>query len=216
MFFESRAEAGAQLAGRLLALGAEWPLVLGLSRGGLVVAAQVARLLKAQLDVWVTQRVAAPGAPEVTLGAVAEGQGLYLDPERMARASETEAMLAASREAEQVEALAWRLRGGRPGPEPRGRRVLLVDDRVVTGSNLLASAKAIARRGPLQIVAAVPLATEQAAARLESRVDALVCLRRQDQPLPGQVWYGDALLSDSELASLLVRGRAPGEEGAGR
>ncbi|MBS2028197.1 MAG: phosphoribosyltransferase [Deltaproteobacteria bacterium] len=213
MHFFNRQEAGAELAYRLRRLGDAHPLVLGLSRGGMPVAAEVALSLRGELDAWAVENVPAPGSPQVTIGAVAEELGIYLDPHviRSLGISDTEAMLAASRQAAEVDRRVWQYRHGRPEPVLQGRLVVMVDDASVSGATFLAALQAIARHAPARWIAAIPAATAQAAARIRGAGGDLVCLATVDAAWPLNRIYRDlSPVSDEEVMTLLHLATGPG------
>ncbi|MBD0321648.1 MAG: phosphoribosyltransferase, partial [Gemmatimonadetes bacterium] len=156
----------------------ESTLVLGLPRGGVPVAFEVARTLGAPLDVWVVRKVGAPGQPELGLGAVAEGGALFLDRGMMRSLgfSETEVLRTAEREAAEVSARIARFRGPHPAPDIEGRTVILVDDGVATGGTVRAAIRALRERRPREIVLAVPVGAVESLDSLRAEVDDLVCV----------------------------------------
>ena len=206
MRFRNRTEAGQRLGHALLALADEDPIVLALPRGGVPVAAEVARALGAPLDVLVARKIGAPVQPELAIGAVAEDGVTYLDRALCdaVGVSPSEAMeLAAGARGRVAESVA-RLRGSRPLPELTNRTVILVDDGLATGATARAAIKAIAAERPRRLVLAVPVAAAQTATRLRREVDELVAL---DEPTNlgavGQ-WYADFRpVSDAEVDALL-------------
>jgi predicted phosphoribosyltransferase len=172
--FRNRSEAGRELAGALRAYkGRPGALVLGLPRGGVVVAYEVARALRLPLDVLVVRKVGAPGQPELAMGAVAGGgvrlvnrdvtDALGVDDQDIARASRAEL-----RELRRREAL---YRQDRPALDPRGREVILVDDGLATGSTMRAALQAVRARGPRRVIVAVPVAAAETCAVRRVPVD---------------------------------------------
>jgi putative phosphoribosyl transferase len=176
MRFRDRAEAGQKLAGVLTPYRAGDVCVLGLTRGGLGVALEVARALEAPLDLWVARRVRVPGQ-RLTLGAVAEGGGRYLIPEAARRAQRSEDAFErlVREELDDVERQARRLRGG-PQPPVRGRTVLLVDDGMVTGATVAAALLALQPQGARRCVVAVGVATPEALELVRGRAEAVHAL----------------------------------------
>ncbi|HSN97713.1 MAG TPA: phosphoribosyltransferase family protein, partial [Candidatus Nanopelagicales bacterium] len=141
MLFQDREDAGQRLAPLLARYRDQAPIVLGLPRGGMVVAYQIARALGAPLDVWVARKLGAPVQPELGVGAIAEGGEVYLDRDiiRMLAISEDELTDVAEREAAELERRVrlYRGRGGPPGV--RDHTVILVDDGVATGATARAA-----------------------------------------------------------------------------
>ena len=210
MRFRDRTDAGRQLADLLTEYGAESPLVLGLPRGGIPVANEVARKLGAPLDVWVVRKVGAPGQPELGLGAVAEGGALFLDREMMRSLgfSETEVMQTAEREAQEVMARIARFRGAHPAPAIEGRTVILVDDGVATGGTVRAAIRALRTRRPREIVLAVPVGAVESLESLRPEVDELVCVHPAEFMSSVGEYYDDfRQTSDEEVQAVLARVR---------
>ncbi|WP_233583415.1 phosphoribosyltransferase, partial [Corallococcus sp. CA053C] len=185
--------------------------VLGLARGGLRVAFEVARVLQAPLDLWVARKVRVPGRRQ-TLGAVTEGGGLYLDVQA------SDALQAFLREElEDVERQARQLRGG-PTPTVRGRTVLLVDDGMVTGSTVAAALLALRQLGARQRIVAVGVATPRALELIRGRADAVHALTLEAGLREVAEAYGTfPALTEDELRRWLARAReaAPGRTGGG-
>lgn len=210
MRFRDRTDAGRQLADLLTEYGAESPLVLGLPRGGIPVAHEVARKLGAPLDVWVVRKVGAPGQPELGLGAVAEGGALFLDREMMRSLgfSETEVMQTAEREAQEVMVRIGRFRGAHPSPEISGRTVILVDDGVATGGTVRAAIRALRTLRPRSIVLAVPVGAVESLDSLRPEVDDLVCVHPAEFMSSVGEFYDDfRQTSDEEVQTVLARVR---------
>lgn len=176
MRFRDRAEAGQKLAGVLTPYRSGDVCVLGLARGGLRVAYEVARALAAPLDLWVARRLREPGG-RLMLGAVTEGGGLYLDPQAAGRAKASGEVLQrfVHEEVDDVERQARQLRGGLT-PRVRGCTVLLVDDGMVTGATVAAALLALKQQGARQRVVAVGVATPRALELVRSRADAVHAL----------------------------------------
>ncbi|KFA89085.1 phosphoribosyltransferase [Archangium violaceum] len=210
MRFRDRTDAGRQLADLLTEYGGQSPRVLGLPRGGIPVAYEVARKLGAPLDVWVVRKVGAPGQPELGLGAVAEGGALFLDREMMRSlgVSETEVMQTAERESQEVMARIARFRGGHPAPDIAGRTVILVDDGVATGGTVRAAIRALRTRRPRAIVLAVPVGAVESLDSLRPEVDDLVCVHPAGFMSSVGEYYDDfRQTSDEEVQAVLARMR---------
>jgi putative phosphoribosyl transferase len=218
MRFRDRRDAGRKLAARLREYRSESPLVLGLPRGGVPVAYEVARELEAPLDVWVVRKVGAPGQPELGLGAVAEGGALFLDRGMIHSLgfSETEVLQAAERKAEEVEERVRRFRGAHPPPDIQGRTVLLVDDGIATGGTVRAAARALKEKRPAKVVLAVPVAATSSLEALRPEVDDIICLYPADYMMAVGEFYDDfGQTQDSEVQELLARAREQRAEGRG-
>jgi putative phosphoribosyl transferase len=160
MIFNDRTDAGRKLAVRLRHLRGEHAVVLGLPRGGVPVAAEVARELGAPLDVIVVRKLGVPFQPELGMGAVGEGGVRVIDPEIVAGAGVTQAALALveARERAEVARRALRYRGGRPRVPLAGRVAVIVDDGIATGSTARAACRIARAAGAARVVLAVPVA----------------------------------------------------------
>jgi putative phosphoribosyl transferase len=184
---------------------------VGLPRGGVPVAYEVAVALGAPLDVWVARKLGAPFQPELGMGAIAEGGELYIDPRiaRIAGATEVEVQRIAESEARELDRRVLRYRRGRPGPGVRGRTVIVVDDGIATGGTMRAVLRAIRSRAPKRLVLAVPVAAADTLDALKSEVDDAVCL----DPSPflrsiGEFYLDFNQVSDDEVVELLDRAEA--------
>lgn len=178
MLFDNREQAGRLLAARLDRLRDAHPVVLGLTRGGIPIAFEVAQRLGAPLDLVVVRKVRAPSMPDSSVGAVAEGGITYLNPTYVhdARLGQEDVAELAD---EAVVELARRVRlyrGEVPAPRLHGRTVVIVDDFVVTGTTARAAARAARRRGAARIVFAVPVLAVAAEAELRGEFDEVVAL----------------------------------------
>ncbi|MEW6268033.1 MAG: phosphoribosyltransferase family protein [Thermodesulfobacteriota bacterium] len=175
--FEDRRDAGVALARSLARHRGENVLVLGIPRGGVPVAAEVARALEADLDVVVARKLGAPDSPELAIGAVTANGGRYLNDDIIAElgvpASYVERVTAEQRaEAQRRER---RFRGPNAMSEMRGRTVIVVDDGLATGATMRAAVRSVRRRKPARLIAAVPVGAAESCAALRKEVDELVC-----------------------------------------
>jgi putative phosphoribosyl transferase len=192
--FADRADAGHQLAARLVHLGPYRPVVLGLPRGGVPVAAQVARALGAPLDVVLVRKLGVPDQPELAVGAIGEGGVRVMNDEvRLAAGVHPEALAAV--ESRERHALEQRVndaaRRGRCPIPLSGRCVVVVDDGIATGSTA-AAACAIARaRGASRVVLAAPVAPAISLARLSTVVDELDVVHMPEDFFAIGQWYAD-------------------------
>ncbi|HSO35238.1 MAG TPA: phosphoribosyltransferase [Labilithrix sp.] len=209
--FRDRVDAGEQLAARLASYRGSSPLVLGLPRGGVPVAYEVARALEAPLDVCVVRKVGAPSQPELGVGAVAEDGALYLDHDlidRLGIPDDELASLVATKQAE-VEDRVRRFRRGAPPLDVRGKTVLVVDDGVATGGTARAALQTLRARGAGRIVLAVPVGASESLAELASVADELVCLSPEESFYAVGLWYDDFTPTlDEDVIELLDRARA--------
>jgi predicted phosphoribosyltransferase len=191
---------------RLAYLSDEHPVVLGLPRGGVPVAAEVARALGAPLDVIVVRKLGMPLQPELGFGAIGEGGVCLLDRELVDRARLTGAEIAEV-ESEQNKELDRRVRlyrGDRPLTPVDGRTVVIVDDGLATGGTAGAAVQVVRARGARRIVLAVPVAPPATVRELEAEADEVVSLLTPDRFGAVGLWYEDfAQTSDDEVAALL-------------
>lgn len=178
MKFKDRQDAGQQLAERLLRhADAPGLLVLGIPRGGVIVAAEVARRLQAPLDVFLSQKLSVPGHEELAFGAITT-VGRFLN-DRVIRefGISGEMMEAVSSQArEKLRERDLQFRGRRPPLNPQERTVILVDDGVATGASLFAAIEAIRSLNPEKLIAAVPVAPPAACARIQAQIDEFIVL----------------------------------------
>jgi len=191
--FPDRRAAGRELARALLHHAGQDAIVLGLPRGGVPVADEVARGLGATLDVWVVRKLGTPLQPELGMGAIAEGPAVVLDRSLidLVGVSREQLFAIARREMAEIGRRVARFRGARPVPELRGRVVILVDDGIATGGTMRAAIRAIRKRRPAQLVLAVPVASPDVLATLRGEVDEIVCLHRPDDLYAIGLWYED-------------------------
>lgn len=209
MRFADRAEAGRLLAERLGHLRGETTAVLGIPRGGVEVAVEVADALDAPLDVVVPRKVGAPGNPELALGAIAPGVRV-LD-ERLitmlgVRAEYLDTEIAAQER--EIERRTEAYRGGRPPLELAGAIAIVVDDGVATGSTIIAAARWVRAKGAARTVIAVPVGPVESIRRLTREADEVVFV---DTPEPfyavGQWYERFDQLSDEDVIRLLRTAR---------
>lgn len=213
--FRDRRDAGIALARALGHLRGEDLVVLGLPRGGVPVAAEVARALRAPLDVFVVRKLGVPGQEELAMGAVASGGAMVLNRgvlEMLAALGMTEADLdrVVAREIEEVRRRERTYRGGRPPPELAGKAVVLIDDGLATGSTMAAAAQALRRRGVRRLIAAAPVGSAQACRVLENFADQVVCPHAPPRFRAVGEWYGDfRQLSDDDVRRALAAAELP-------
>ena len=206
--FRDRKDAGQQLADLLQPLRGPDVVVLGLPRGGVPVAAEVARALSAPLDVIVVRKVGVPGQPELAMGAVGEG-GVRVVDERVARlahVSPEEFARAGEREREELERRVQRFRGDRPPVPLTGRVAVLVDDGIATGSTARAACSVARAMGAARVVFAAPVCARESARRLAPEVDQLVYLQSPGHfSAVGQFYDDFRATPDDEVMELLQR-----------
>ncbi|HUW16655.1 MAG TPA: phosphoribosyltransferase family protein [Actinomycetes bacterium] len=208
--FVDRVDAGRRLGDTLAAdtsLRRAEPIVLGLPRGGVVVAAEVAERLGAPLDVLVVRKLGVPGHEELAFGAVARGGHRVLNPAVVAGARLTDVEIDAitGRELAVVESREQRLRGHGTHPSLAGRTVVVVDDGIATGATLRAALDVLRAEGPARLVVAVPVAPADAMSWLRSAADDVVVLEApRDFYAVGQAYQDFGQTSDEEVAALLA------------
>jgi len=213
MYFVNRTEAGRKLA-KLLSDYADRDdvIVLGVPRGGVPVAFEISRALKAPLDVFLVRKLGAPGHEELAMGAIASGGIRVLDRETIDAlgVSDLDIEATTARELKELQRRERVYRGGRPPLELHGKTVIVVDDGIATGSSMRAGIKALRQMKPARIVVAVPVAPESTCGRLRRDVDELVCL---DTPelfyAIGQFYEDFSQVTDEEVQGLLRQAAEP-------
>jgi putative phosphoribosyl transferase len=206
--FADRTEAGQRLAPKLGYLRDEEPVVLGLPRGGVPVAAEVAHALGAPLDVIVVRKLGVPFQPELGMGAVGEDGIRVINEEVVRIAGITPNGLARveRRERAEVEARAQRFRAGRPRVALAGRPAILVDDGIATGSTMRAACQVARAAGARRVVVAVPVAPPEVVPSFRHDADEVICLETPSPFYAVGQWYADfTQVSDAEVTRLLQR-----------
>lgn len=196
------------LAGEVAHLRDASPLVLGLPRGGVPVAAEIAQSLDAELDAWIVRKVGAPGFEEFGVGAVAEGGEVYLNRRSLARVGlEGDALEeAVERRAAQVAQRALELRGPtRNPPRIAGRTVLVVDDGIATGGSMLAALQSLRAQRPQRLIVAVPVSSTQALEQIEPLVDEVITLVATPDLNAVGAWYDDFGQTGTEEVRTLLQ-----------
>ena len=208
MRFRDRSDAGQRLAQRLEKLRGQDVVVLGLPRGGVPVAAELAAALGAPLDVIVVRKVGVPFQHELAMGAVGEGGVLVVNQRVVGLAGVTPDELAAAerRERAELDSRVQRFRGDRPRVPLTGRTAVLVDDGIATGSTARAACAVARALGAARIVLAVPVCARDTARQLAADVDELICLETpRDFVAVGQFYDDFSQVDDAEVAALLRR-----------
>jgi len=212
MFFADRVDAGRRLAARLERLRGEPVVVLGLPRGGVPVALEVARALGAPLDVIVVRKLGVPFQPELGMGAVGEDGVRVINREvvRLARVPADELAAVQAREQAQVDARAARYRAGRPREPLAGRTAVVVDDGIATGSTARAACQVARAHGAARVVLAVPVAPRGWQEQIAGAADELVCVDTpRDFYAIGQFYANFSQTTDDEVIACLDRAAAP-------
>jgi len=211
MGFRNRSDAGRRLADRLQFLRSEDVVVLGLPRGGVPVAAEVARALRAPLDVILVRKLGVPAQPELGLGAIGESGARVINPDvvRYAHVSEAQIAEVEQKERAELQRRALRFRGDAPHESLAGRIAVIVDDGIATGSTARAACQVARALGAAAVVLAVPVAPPSTDRALRGDADEVICLE-----MPGHFqaigeWYEDfAQTSDEEVVALLRAAQA--------
>ena len=211
--FKNRIDAGQQLADKLEELTLEDnALVLGLPRGGLPVAAEVAKRLNLELDVFNVRKLGVPGQPEVAMGALTEDGTRYLNHDLISALRINDAAIeqVAAREQETLERRARAYREGREQPSFEGRQIILIDDGLATGATMRAVVKCVRRQKPLRITVAVPVAARESADSMRGITDDFICPLEPRGFRGVGLWYQDfAQVSDDEVIAILAHARRP-------
>jgi predicted phosphoribosyltransferase len=211
MRFRDRQEAGQLLAQALTFLrGKKDVIVLGIPRGGVVVATEVARAIGAPLDVYITRKIGAPYNPELAIGAMASSGDVVLDEVLMGSLGVSHEYIQdeTARQRREIERQLRKYRGNQPDQKLEGKTVLLVDDGIATGATTLAAIRALKKHKLAELVLAIPVGPPDAIARLREEVDGLICLHT-----PQVFWAVGAFYeafdqtSDEQVVRLLQESR---------
>ncbi|MFG2208126.1 phosphoribosyltransferase family protein [Streptomyces sp. NPDC048638] len=211
MLLTDRTDAGRRLADALRHLAGEDPVVLGLPRGGVPVAFEVARALHAPLDVIVVRKLGVPYHRELAFGAIGEGGVRVISEDIVRRGRIRQADLeTVERTAEsELARQARRFRDGRPRLSLKDRTAILVDDGIATGATAAAACEVVRAQGAARVVLAVPVAPPDAAAWLRTKADEVVCLSTPASFSAVGEWYQDfSQTSDEEVVALLAEAAA--------
>lgn len=228
LIFANREEAGRQLAARLAAMALDQPVVYALPRGGVPVAVEISRALKAPLDLVMVRKISAPFNPELALGAVVEGTVpqmiLNEDIRRASGADDAYIESSRARELTEMERRRKLYLGDRKRIDPAGRTAILVDDGLATGATMKAALAAVRRQGAARIVVAIPVAPVETLSELAPLADDVVCLNPSrsfrgvggffsdfhqltDEETIGllrQSWNAEAPVAENETRSVLI------------
>jgi putative phosphoribosyl transferase len=210
VLFGDRSDAGRRLAARLNAWRGRNPVVLALPRGGVPIGFEIARVLRAPLDLVLVRKIGAPGEPEFAIGAVSDGDRpeLVLDEQLVARLGITRDYIEDAKAAEVAELERRRsvYLKGRPPVPVTGRPVIVVDDGIATGATMLSALRATRRRDPAHLLLAVPVAPRDVVRRLRRTVDEIVCLHTPKHlSAVGAYYRAFPQLCDGEVIALLDR-----------
>jgi predicted phosphoribosyltransferase len=210
--FLNRVEAGESLGTELSGLAdRDDVIVLGLPRGGVPVAAEVARALRVPIDVYVVRKLGVPGHEELAMGAIATGGVRLLNDDVIDHLGIPPSVIdsVAQKEQRELERRERLYRDARPPLGLRNKTVILVDDGLATGSTMRAAVKAVRLQQPARIIVAVPVGAPSTCDELGAEADEVVCLRRPEPFIAVGLWYRDFTpTSDQEVRELLGRGRS--------
>jgi len=205
--FRDRYEAG-RLLGDALAAYADTPdvVVLGLARGGVPIAHEIAHRLRAPFDVCIVRKLGVPGQEELAMGAVAAGGPVVVNGEITESLGIREEVVeqATRRERSEIDRREWLYRNGHHGPDLKDRTVILVDDGLATGATMTAAVLAVQNQKPARVVVAVPVASASTADELKQTADEVICLEMPDFFFAVGHWYSDfSPTTDEEVRELL-------------
>lgn len=206
MYFADRRDAGRRLAAEVRDAAPADPVVLGLPRGGLPVAAEVATALGAPLDVFVARKIGAPGHRELGIGAIAEGSAEIVVSDtayHLGMSTEDVAAHGTEQRAE-LERQQRKYRGARELPDVAGHDVVLVDDGLATGVTAQAALRALREHQARRLLLAVPVCATETAGRLTGIADQVLCVLSRADFLSVGAWYHDfAQVDDAEVLAVL-------------
>jgi putative phosphoribosyl transferase len=207
MIFKDRSDAGRKLAARLKRYANRGDvLVLALPRGGVPVAFEVAKELKAPLDIFLVRKLGVPGYEELAMGAIASGGVRVINEEVVRQLNIPVEVIdaVAANEQRELERRERAYRDNRPPPNVKGRVAILIDDGLATGSTMRAAAAALRKQGPARIVVAVPVSSPETCDDFRSEVDEIVCAVTPEPFRGVGLWYEDfSQTTDEEVRELL-------------
>jgi predicted phosphoribosyltransferase len=210
--FRDRSDAGKQLAQALQSFaGHAATTVVGLPRGGVPVATEIARTLRLPLDVLVIRKLGAPGQPELAMGAIASGGTVVMNPEVQACFTDQADTVAAitQREQQEMQRREAAYRGVRPALSLKNRTIIIADDGAATGASMRAAVRSLRALGVLRIVVALPVSSPEAQRMLVEEADEVCCLKVPAGFCAVSQWYEDfAQVTDEEVRVLLAQANA--------
>lgn len=209
MFFEDRKDAGQKLAAAIAKLNLKNPVILALPRGGVPVASEVAKALKAPLDILITRKLGAPFNAELAMGAIVEGEPetTFLNEDLIKFLKVTKEHLDEEKKKQLAEISRQQqvFRGGRGRGNMTGKTIVLIDDGIATGASVHAALKAIRAEKPAQLILAVPVASPDALQSLRGDANEIVCLTSpEDFQAVGQFYRSFFACADEDVTRLLA------------
>lgn len=217
--FENRTQAGRYLAKKLTTYAhARDAIVLGLPRGGVVVAFEIAKELKLPLDIFLVRKLGVPGYEELAMGAIASGGIRVMNEEVLqgVRVSDSAIEAVAEREERELKRRETAYRNHRPQLNLKGLTVILVDDGLATGATMRAAALALQKQHPKKLVIAVPVASQDACDMLRSEADEIICGEIPSPFYAVGAWYQDfSQTTDDEVRQLLAASEQPAQKPEG-
>jgi putative phosphoribosyl transferase len=204
--FQNRSQAGQLLAGELVDLRNKKPVVLGIPRGGIVVAKTLAQEIGADLDIVISRKLGAPGQSELAIGALAENGEVFLNRHVLEELFVPGAYLEQEKEHQmaEIKRRSELIRAILPKVTLAGRMVVVTDDGVATGATMQAAVWAIRQENPQKLIAAIPVASEEAVSKLGEDVDELICLRMPPNFMAvGQFYIRFEQTTDEEIMEIL-------------
>jgi len=206
--FQDRTDAGRQLGEELLSYtGRDDVIVLGLPRGGVPVAFEVAQRLAVPLDVFVVRKLGVPGHEELAMGAIAPGGVRVLNEDVLHVIPDAQAIvdMVAATEGDELERRERNYRSDRPPRELKDRIVILIDDGLATGATMRAAVAAVRQQGPAKIIVAIPVGAPSTCQDLKKGADEVICLRTPGAFIGVGQYYADfAQTTDEEVRELLA------------
>jgi predicted phosphoribosyltransferase len=210
--YADRADAGTQLATALALLALERPVVLGIPRGGVPVAAEVARRLGGQLGVVVARKLGAPSQPELAVGAVSADGAVYVDDELARRVGASQSYMERVARRERAEAQRREQAFGANRIPLAGRNVIVVDDGIATGATAVAALRSVRAAGASRVVLAVPVGPGSTLNAMRAEADDVVCPHAEEDFFAVGEFYSDFRApTDDEVRTLLRSGEQGGQ-----
>lgn len=204
--FQNREDAGQKLAKELARFSPEKPVILAMPRGGVVVAYEVAKALKAPLDVIITRKIGAPNQPEYAIGAIAPENTQIFNAQAISDLgiSETELAALVAREQKEMQRRDKVYRGTKPPLNLKGKVVIIVDDGVATGQTAIVAIRAARKMKPKKIIFASGVCAADAAESLKKEADEVICLSLPEMFYAVGLWYKNfQQTTDEEVLKLL-------------